>query len=80
MQKYKNIIIENTPSEQFPDMVTMTKTPKNKAYFMGRKYITITKAITAIDAYIAEELISKGSKGVKQELEAVFGAEVEVSE
>lgn len=78
MQKYKNIIIEDTPSEQFPDMVTLTKTPKNKAHFQGKKYITITKAITAIDSFIAEELISKGGKKVAEELVELFGVEAEV--
>ena len=78
MTKYKNIIIENTPTEAFPNLVTMTKTPKNKAVFMGRKYITLEKAITAIDTHIAEELILKGGTKVKEELMEVFGAEVEV--
>ena len=80
MQKYKNIIITPTPSEQFPELVTLTKTPKNKAHFLNKKYINTTKAILAIDAYIAEELIGKGEKSVKAELESVFGAEVEVGE
>lgn len=77
MQKYKNIIILPTPSEQFPDMVTLTKTPKNKAYFLNRKYINVTKAINAIDTYIAEELINRGGKNVKEELMAVFGLDTE---
>ena len=78
MTKYKNIIIENTPTEAFPTLVTMTKTPKNKAVFMGRKYITLEKAITAIDLHLSEELILKGGKKVKEELMEVFGAQVEV--
>ena len=78
MQKYKNIIITPTPSEQFPELVTLTKTPKNKAHFLGKKYINPTKAIVAIDAYIAEELIGKGERKVKEELMEVFGADVEV--
>ena len=62
MTKYKNIIIESTPSETFPTLVTMTKTPKNKKQFLGKKYITLEKAILAVDAYLAEELINRGTK------------------
>ena len=73
MTKYKNIIIEPTPSEAFPELVTLTKTPKNKKAFLGRKYINLNKAITAIDTYIAEELIGRGSTKVREELTELFG-------
>jgi len=62
MMKYKNIIIEATPTETFPTLVTMTKTPKNKNMFLGKKYITLEKAILAVDSYLAEELINRGTK------------------
>jgi hypothetical protein len=55
----------------------MTKTPKSKDIFLGRKYITLTKAITAIDQHLAEELILKGSTRVKEDLQELFGVEVE---
>jgi len=73
MIKYKNILIESTPSEAFPELVTLTKTPKNKKIFLGRKYINLNKAITAIDTYIAEELIGRGSTKVREELTELFG-------
>jgi len=73
MTKYKNILIESTPSDAFPELVTLTKTPKNKKAFLGRKYINMTKAITAIDTYIAEELIGRGSTKVREELTELFG-------
>ena len=78
MQKYKNILIEYTPPETFPELVTLVKTPKNKSTFMGRKYINITKAMTAIDSFIAEELIARGGSKVKEELVELFGVEAEV--
>jgi hypothetical protein len=78
MTKYKNIIIESTPTESFPELVTLTKTPKNKKIFLGRKYINLTKAITAIDTYITEELISKGGTKVKEELTELFGINVAI--
>ena len=62
MMKYKNILIEATPTETFPTLVTMTKTPKNKNMFLGKKYITLEKAILAVDSYLAEELINRGTK------------------
>lgn len=68
MQRYKNIVIENTPTDKFPELVTLTKTPKNKVELLNKKFITITKAITAIDAYVAEQLIAKGERGAKAEL------------
>lgn len=73
MTKYKNIIIESTPTESFPELVTLTKTPKNKKMFLGRKYITLNKAIAAIDTYIAETLIGNGSLRVREELTELFG-------
>lgn len=78
MHKYKNIIIEETPSEKYPTLVTMTKTPKNKSELLGRKFISLTKAIVAVDAYIAENLIEKGSSLVKKELESLYGMQLEV--
>jgi len=78
MQKYKNIIIEYTPTETFPELVTLTKTPKNKSTFMGRKYINISKAMAAIDTFVAEELIARGGSKVKEELVELFGVEAEV--
>ena len=77
MQKYKNIIIEYTPTDNFPELVTLTKTPKNKSTFMGRKYINISKAMTAIDTFVAEELIARGGSKVKEELVELLGIEVE---
>jgi len=73
MTKYKNILIESTPSDAFPELVTLTKTPKNKKIFLGRKYINMTKAITTKDTYIAEELIGRGSTKVREELTELFG-------
>ena len=33
--KHRNCLIERTPSEQFPDLVTVVKTPKVKEIFKG---------------------------------------------
>lgn len=62
MTKYKNIVIEETPTTTYPTMVTMVKTPKNKNMFLGKKYITLEKAILAVDTYLAEQLINRGTR------------------
>ena len=66
--KHRNCLIENTPTEKFPEMVTITKTPKVKQIFLTRKYITQSKAIIAIDEWEAEGLITRGGKKVVEEL------------
>jgi hypothetical protein len=74
--RYNNVGVMNTPSEQFPDMVTIFKTPSVLKPLAGRKYITLEKAIKAIDTLNAERLISKGNMKVGEELTGVFGLEV----
>ena len=66
--KHRNCIITPTPTEKFPQMVTITKTPKVKEIFNTRKYVTQAHAIIAIDTWEAESLIGRGSKKVREEL------------
>ena len=49
--KHRNCIITPTPTEKFPEMVTITKTPKVKEIFHTRKYVTQSHAIIAIDTW-----------------------------
>ena len=37
--KHRNCIIELTPSELIPTMVTITKTPKLRGGFLNKRYI-----------------------------------------
>ncbi len=74
--RYNNVGIVDSPSEVFPTMVTIFKTPSVLKPLAGRKYITLEKAIKAIDGLNAERLISKGSMKVGEELTSVFGLEV----
>lgn len=69
--KHRNCIIEDTPSEAFPNMVTITKTPKVRSYFVERRYITLEKAHTAIETFESERLISSKEKYVKSQLQDV---------
>jgi hypothetical protein len=66
--KHRNCIITPTPTEKFPHMVTITKTPKVKEIFNTRKYVTQSHAVIAIDTWEAESLIGRGSKKVREEL------------
>lgn len=64
--RLKGYKIENTPSESFPEMVTITK-----GKTINKKFITQEKAITWIEAVAAENLIGKGKKKVKKELSSI---------
>ena len=71
MYKHRNCIIEDTPTDKYPDMVTITKTPKLRSYFVGRRYLTLKHAHTAIELFESERLISSKEKYVKSQLEDV---------
>jgi hypothetical protein len=71
MYKHRNCIIENTPTEKFPDMVTIIKTPKLRSYFQDRRYLTLTHAHKEIERFESERLINSKEKYVKSQLEEV---------
>ena len=71
MYKHRNCIIENTPTDKFPDMVTITKTPKQRNYFLDRRYLTIEHAHKEIERFESERLINSKEKYVKSQLQDV---------
>jgi len=71
MYKHRNCIIEDTPSDKYPTMVTITKTPKLRSYFQDRRYLTLKHAHTAIELFESERLINSKEKYVKSQLEEV---------
>jgi hypothetical protein len=71
MYKHRNCIIQKTPSEKYPDMVTITKTPKLRSYFQDRRYLTLEHAHTAIELFESERMINSKEKYVKSQLEEV---------
>jgi hypothetical protein len=71
MYKHRNCIIQNTPTEKFPNMVTITKTPKLRSHFQDKRYVNLEKAHVAIEEFEAERLISSKEKYVKTQLEDV---------
>jgi len=64
--KHRNCIIQTTPSEKFPDMVTITQTPKLRSDFLNRRYITLEKAFKAIELFESERLISSKTKKMEK--------------
>ena len=66
MVKYKTYKIESTPTEKFPEMVTVIKGKS-----VNKKFINEYKAKVWIETIIAENLINRGSKKVKGELSSI---------
>ena len=48
--KYKGIQITPTPTEKFPQLVTLTKTVKKAKEVEGKKFLTLPHAIKFIDS------------------------------
>jgi predicted RNase H-like nuclease len=69
--KHRNCIIQTTPSEKFPEMVTITKTPKMRSDFEGRRYLTLEHAHKAIELFESERMIKSKSKYIKSQLQDV---------
>lgn len=70
--KHRNCIIQLTPTEKYPDMVTITTTPKLRQDFEGRRYLTLKHAHKAIELYESERLINSKQKYVKSYLKDVI--------
>jgi|TARA_R100000081_G_scaffold60527_1_gene30305 hypothetical protein len=73
--KHRNCILERTPSDTIPEMVTITKTPKLREIFLERRYISLEKAIMAIETWESERLINSKEKYVKAQLSDVVVVE-----
>ena len=67
--KYKNVKILYTPSEKYPDMVWIERGPAKMKSIIDRRYITLDKAIIAVDVQGAENLIRGGKREAIRELE-----------
>ena len=69
--KHRNCIIETTPSDKYPDMVTIIQTPKMRSDFEGRRYLTLEHAHRAIELFESERMINSKAKYVKSQLSEV---------
>ena len=68
--KYGKFVIEDCPTDKYPELVTVTVAPKMYDDFIGRKYITRVKCITTIESVRTGDSIDKGAKSVLKELDA----------
>ena len=69
--KHRNCIIELTPTEKHPEMVTITKTPAVRKDFEGRRYLTLEHAHKQIEMFESERLIKSKEQYVKKQLKEV---------
>jgi stress response protein YsnF len=75
--KYRGVTIENTPTEKFPELVTISKTTKKVNELLNKKFISTTKAINAVDAYLSEIFIEKTKVTAYKDILKVSGADIE---
>ena len=69
--KYGKFVIEDCPTDKYPELVTITVAPKMYDDFIGRKYITRAKCISTIEAVRTGDSIDKGAKSVVKELDSI---------
>jgi hypothetical protein len=69
--KYGKFVIEDCPTDKYPELVIVTVAPKMYDDFIGRKYITRAKCITTIESVRTGDSIDKGAKSVAKELDSV---------
>tara|TARA_R110002153_G_scaffold20259_2_gene69028 strand:+ start:74 stop:283 length:210 start_codon:yes stop_codon:yes gene_type:complete len=61
----------STPTETYPEMVTITKTPKIRKDFEERRYLTLEKCFLQIELFESNRLINSKESYVKAQLEDV---------
>ncbi len=70
--RYSNCRIDFIPSEMFPEMVVISKTPKILKQLKEKRYVTLDKAKIAIDYHLTTQRIeSTNIKSSSGELAAV---------
>ena len=78
--KYGKFVIEDCPTDKYPELVTVTVAPKMYDDFIGRKYITRVKCITTIESVRTGDSIDKGAKSVVKELDSIGLAPLDTPE
>ena len=69
--KHRNCIIQNTPTDKFPNMVTVIKAPKLRGSFLDSRYISLERCVEHIELVESERLINSKETYVKQQLAEV---------
>ena len=78
--KYGKFVIEDCPTDKYPELVIITVAPKMYDDFIGRKYITRAKCITTIESVRTGDSIDKGAKSVVKELDSIGLAPLDTPE
>jgi hypothetical protein len=73
--KHRNCIIQLTPTDKFPEMVTITKTPKIREDFLHKRYLNLEKAFLQIEAFESDRMIRSKDKYIKAQLSEVVVVE-----
>ena len=60
--------ILSTPTEKFPQLVTISKGPKKYKEMIGKKYLDIHKCSIAVDEFLALNVVAKVTKNAKKDL------------
>jgi hypothetical protein len=66
--RYANCRIENTPTSSFPTMVQITKGPSRLKSIIGKRFVTLEKAILAVDEMNADTMIGRQRTTVRLEM------------
>jgi hypothetical protein len=82
--KYKGIEITNTPSEKYPNLVTLTKGVRKATSIIGKKFLTMEHATRYIDdfetaiSYVKTELSleKREAKVAQKELMKLNGVQL----
>lgn len=67
--KYKNVKFVDVSHPVFQTMVEIEKAPARLRSLIGKKYVTVEKAIIAVDVLSAETLIDKGYKEAVKDMQ-----------
>lgn len=76
--KYKGVTFELTPTEKFPQMVSVVKTTKKVKELRNKRFLDELKLVHAVDALEAEQFIEKTKIKSYQDVLKVMGADVEI--
>lgn len=66
--KHKRVTIEPIGTESLPGMVLVSGGPSWVSSIVGKRYVSIERAIAVIEALDSEKTIAKGAKAVTKEL------------
>ena len=69
--RYSNCSISDISNDTFPEMVQITLGPARYKHMLGKKFVNLTFAMTAIDEAQAYALIGKGKKSIEKELDSI---------